>query len=97
VIKILHNGSKFGGEPPATIDELIEVMHRERLERFSRMSSVNPNECKTYEVPRESMRFFGNFENVSHAFDVFTDEPATIERLVNAFQSSYRGFYEMKP
>ena len=93
---VIHsNGSRWNGEPLATIDELIEVLKIETIEeRFFRQftahegyARVIKNHCPI-KMKNGVAHFFGNFEQVSHVFRIDTDDAELIERLSNAIKKN---------
>ncbi|HEY1035562.1 MAG TPA: hypothetical protein VGE09_11335 [Pseudoxanthomonas sp.] len=44
-----------------------------------------------YPESQDAVRFFGNFENLSHAFTIDTDEPELIDRMRAAIDTNLAG------
>ena len=81
---IISNGSKWLGEPPDPIEKLLEVLASHPLNRvFERCGNfIGPSAGGT--------RFWGNFEGLSHVFDIETDDPDVIGRLTAAIRENQR-------
>lgn len=91
------NGSKWAGEEPDSIETLIAVLGREALdptfEMYGDFAYETP--CKAaYDEKGKIIdgpplfpehtgvwAFFGNFANLSHVFNIYTNDPAVIEPL----------------
>ena len=93
---VIHsNGSRWNGQPLATIDELIEVLKNETIEEsFFRQFTVQEgyeriikNHCPV-KIENGVAHFFGNFEQVSHVFRIDTDDAELIERLSKAIKEN---------
>ena len=88
---INSNGSKWAGESPDSINKLIEVLKIETIEeRFFHKYRTNKNSIKKNPIylnfcpikkTKEGFRFFGNFEKLSHVFDIETNDPKVIKKL----------------
>lgn len=99
---ILVNGSKWAGEDPEGIDELLAVLGREPLDptheaygNFSRAfkDCEWPDGAPDY-ATEEMWMFDGNFLRVSHAFLIHTDDDEVIEKLRRAiWQNKQREDY----
>jgi hypothetical protein len=76
------NGSKWAGQAPDTIEELIEVMRTEPLD--PRFKPYADNEGQGV------VRFLGNFLRVSHVFNITTDDPEVCARLYRAIDDNPR-------
>lgn len=98
MIEIYSNGSRWAGQPCATIDELIEVLGRTPLdptfEAYGNFISGpfdhgwdNPR-LEEHKLLNPCTNFFGNFYEVSHVFNIWTDEPAVIDRLTAAIRAN---------
>lgn len=94
---IISNGSKWMGEEPDGIEELIEVLSKYPLDRtfeeygcfFHRVNRedwVNPTEFA--DKWTGAMTFFGNFLTLSHVFDIYTFNQDLIERLIEAIENN---------
>lgn len=79
---IESNGSRWHGQAPAPVAELLEVLAAEPL---SRTFEVYGN----FIIDRggETL-FWGNFHGVSHVFNVRTSDPALIEQLTAAIRAN---------
>jgi hypothetical protein len=76
---INHNGGRFAGEAPASIDELIEIMGREPLDpRWEHAV------CEGDGV----VHFFGNFFKLSHGYSIRSDDPDVVARLFAATRAN---------
>lgn len=85
---IIHsNGSKWNGQEPGTVDVLIDVLGKWRLdkERFRRFTQRQSN---------GAVRFFGNFMRLSHVFDIETNDADVISRLMRAIRNNGRVKYD---
>lgn len=96
---IISNGSKWAGEQPDSIDKLIEVLESEHVieERFFKPFENGHGEDRTYhqfcpinksEKGEGWMKFFGNFENLSHVFEIETNDPEVVENLTKAIKNN---------
>jgi hypothetical protein len=75
MINIMSNGSKWMGENPDTIEKLCEVLKNYPLDRtFEDYGNFIITDGVT-------TTFFGNFLNLSHVFNIITDEIEIIELL----------------
>lgn len=80
--RIASNGSKWAGEAPDTVEQLIEVLgsgHALDSARFN--GFVHPQ-------PDGSVQFFGNFADLSHVFNITTDDPEVIDALSKAIAAN---------
>lgn len=91
------NGSKWAGEQPDSIETLIEVLGREPLdssfERYGNFAYQTPchadyddagkiiDGAPMFPEHEGVWAFFGNFENLSHVFDIVSNDPKVIEPL----------------
>lgn len=90
---IRSNGSKWGYEKPDSIETLIEVMGKYALdpmfEKYGdfgyRLDAENCGQCKE-DIGK--WHFFGNFSELSHVFDIITDDPDIIDRLRAAISTN---------
>ncbi len=89
--KIHWNGSKFAGEEPDTVEMLLQVLAKEPLSpsfehpgRFQFSDRTQPGT----ETIRDSVTFYGNFANVSHAFCVETNDPEMIGTMADAIRAN---------
>ena len=96
---IRSNGSKWAGEAPDTIETLLDVLEG-RAHRFApnaeRRFALDP----TFEEYGNFVytdcgldgctltHFFGNFHELSHVFNIDTDDAALIERLTVAIRAN---------
>lgn len=75
---IISNGSRFAGQPLATLPELLAVMEGNSIRASNRDILVS-------NVPGRPgfVRYLGNFEDLSHVFHIVTDDPEVCA-LMNA-------------
>lgn len=76
------NGSRWFGQAPATVDELLAVLAAEPLERSFEIygNFITSDDGET--------RLWGNFHAISHVFSIGTRDPDLIERLTTAIRSN---------
>ncbi len=93
--EILSNGSKWGGEEPDTIEQLIEVLKTHTIQEwFFEKYLVKHTEKRTVSVlcpirkEKGNYIFFGNFEEVSHVFRIITDDLEVIKSLRTAIMNN---------
>jgi hypothetical protein len=87
---ITSNGSKWAGEPPDTLETLLEVLTREPLDPMFAaygdfvidLSREQPDQ------PPGTLRFWGNFYALSHVFSIDTNEPPIIDQLTTAIRAN---------
>ena len=74
---IISNGSRWAGQAPGDLDELLGVLAKHPLSAryapFIHVSEIGG-----------STQFFGNFATVSHVFNIDTNDPETIAKLTEA-------------
>jgi hypothetical protein len=63
--EIISNGSKFAGEEPDTIEQLIDVLQTETLD--PRFEEYGRFFCR---LPNGKLNAFRNFLHVSHVFNI---------------------------
>lgn len=95
---IIHsNGSKWAGQEPDTIDQLIYVLKSHTIEErfFHSFSRPTNKGLKWYQLcPVNEMdygdatMFFGNFETISHVFRIESNDPVVIEKLTKAIKNN---------
>jgi len=76
------NGSKWAGEAPDSIETLLSVLAGSVLD-----SAFFPFAANVPGSPGV-VCYFGNFEDVSHAFDIRTDDPDVCARLNEAIKAN---------
>ena len=87
MVTIEANGSKWAGESPDSIDELLGVLARTPLNpMFEEYGNFILRDEKP--LPDGVVRFWGNFHELSHVFSVDTDERDMIERLTSAIRAN---------
>lgn len=83
---IRSNGSKWAGQEPDTINDLLSLLSRETLdptfEKYGGFIQV------LYDRGASETNFFGNFANVSHVFDILTDDEDIIQALRSAIRAN---------
>lgn len=96
MLEIISNGSKWVGQSPDTIDTLLEVLSKHTLDpRFERYGDfVRADTPDIYirdghsQVIPGAVRFFGNFIDISHVFNIRTDETVIIKALTDAIAAN---------
>ena len=94
MLEICSNGSKWAGQKPDTIEELIKVLNTYTLdpsfEKYGNFINNNPQWLKPEynEKYKGCIKFFGNFAEYSHVFYIITDEPEIIEILTVAINKN---------
>jgi hypothetical protein len=84
VIIVNHNGSKFAGDPPDDLDTLRARLRAEPLDpKFEKygdfvLDLAGDKIPGDRVAPAGTVRFWGNFYDLSAGFSIDTDEPATI-------------------
>lgn len=93
---IKSNGSRWNGEEPATIDQLIDMLRCEAIEDRFFFKKKDRCDSDKFEwvvfcpISKDgnNYRFWGNFERVSHVFDIITNDPELIVRLKSAIMAN---------
>ena len=79
------NGGKWHGDQPQDIQVLLELLKRQplhpRMEALYGKPFITP--VMEEDAPTGVVRFWGNFYEVEHAFDLRTDESALILLLTD--------------
>lgn len=97
MINIFSNGSKWMGQEPDSIQELLNTLKEYTLdpsfEQYGNFITVlqESDFLKVNDTIKERIgktHFFGNFYNVSHVFNIDTDEPFIIEALTTAIRKN---------
>jgi len=94
MLEIISNGSKWAGQEPDSIKELIEALKEYPLdpifEKYGNFINPNPQflKAEAQEKYAGCTSFWGNFHTVSHGFNIFTDEPEVIEMLSAAIRAN---------
>ena len=83
---IHSNGSKWMGQPPDSIDALIDVLGEETLDPRFEDNGNFIIASRLAGVP--SWSFFGNFLTTSHVFSIDTDDPEIAGRLTTAIRAN---------
>jgi len=81
--EIISNGAKTYGESPDSIDELLAVLARHPLNRSFERAFVK-------DLGNGAKRFHGNCLTVAHVFDIRSNDPEIINRLVAAIRANRR-------
>jgi hypothetical protein len=90
MLEINSNGSKWAGQKPDTIEELLNVLDKYTLdptfEKYGNFINNNPIwvKPKAKEKYKGCTQIFGNFITISHVFNITTDEPDVIEAITAA-------------
>ncbi len=102
-IYISSNGSRWAGEDPGDVDELLKMLATHPLDRsFEKYGDfITENPCQGVrsedgtdwvDGPRffeaETTSFSGNFLTYSHVFNIYTNHPETIEALTKAIRAN---------
>lgn len=78
------NGSKWHGQPPDPLSVLLDVLRREPLDpRFPHARAGFAEN-----IAHGAVKFWGNFYELSHCFDVDTDDPVVIALLAEAIRAN---------
>lgn len=91
-IEILSNGSKWAGQEPDSIEQLIEVLKTNDLDlrsfaAFGFISFEENNGYTEIDFEEHNIRIYGNFAKLSHVFNikgVYKD----LQHLINAIESN---------
>jgi hypothetical protein len=97
---VQHCGSHWAGDAPDTLDTLLGMIDGDEkaVEYLGEQPTLSPSfeDCGDFISPAtwiparpdfpHCYQSFGNFENVSFAFSLFTDDEVLIERLIAAVQ-----------
>ena len=88
---IQSNGSRWAGEDLATLDELAECLRTHTLDpTFEKygdfLYQVRPGDWIRGKKPEgtdpeRTFNMFGNFFDVSHVFNIYTDDPALVAKF----------------
>jgi len=102
---IHSNGSRWYGQAPATIDELIVVLSTHEIEKYwfapynaNQYGKPNwTNHCPISVLENGNHEFFGNFSELSHVFRIETNEPEVIQALADAIQANegWKKYYKL--
>jgi len=84
MLEIISNGSKWAGERPDTIDELLTVLEKHPLDRVFEGYGNFIHESNLDNI----VHFWGNFQKLSHVFNVRTDKQGVIEILTQAIRQN---------
>ena len=80
---IRSNGSKWAGQAPDSIDDLLQRLNKNRL-------SFRLFRGRFHHREHFGRNFFGNFDDLSAAFNVDTDDPDLIRTLRRAIIANWR-------
>lgn len=94
---VIHsNGSKWAGQEPDTIEQLIEVLgkHTLDIERFGAFGFITfveggNNGYSSRNYDKHTIRIHGNFLDVSHVFDI-EGEYKTLFPLIEAIKANIK-------
>ena len=81
-VYINSNGSRWYGEEPASIDELVDVLKKYTLRAGYNGTERNPVSSYDYKPLFKNVgveMFYGNFEEISHVFCIYTNHKETID------------------
>jgi len=81
--EIVSNGSKWYGQAPDTIEQLLAILVSHPLEPWSVIERSRVS---------RTVGYFGNFRTISHVFNILTDDPAVIRRLSRAIRANQRRY-----
>jgi hypothetical protein len=105
MIEVVSNGSKWGGEPPDTVEQLLARLEAHTLDPIFELFGnfvFEPRKAKhlgndeyqdlgpAYPGQEKVTRFWGNFYDVSEVFCIDTNEPELIAKLTKAIRSNQR-------
>lgn len=90
---IMFNGSKWAGQPPDTLEKLLEVLATEPLDpRYKRFNAPVVRGDYPLGMSQDlegfTHHFHGNFYRISHAFSVFTNDDSVIAALTEACEKN---------
>lgn len=94
MIEILSNGSKWYGQKPDTLEQLIDVLGEYALDPTFEKYGNFVMEYKPLKWTEKNSQykgcasFFGNFYSLSHVFRIITDELEIIERITAAIRAN---------
>jgi hypothetical protein len=96
---IESNGSRFAGEQPGSVNDLLVVLNNETLdpifEQYGNFFSfVNKENWPENNIPKEykdmKFQFFGNFFSISHVFNILTDNKSIAMKLEVAIRKNQK-------
>ncbi len=108
-VYIMSCGSRWGGEEPGDIADLLDALKSATLDpKFEKYGNfINPSPCRGVRNPEWGYgakvpewidgeplyaapvtRFFGNFLNLSHVFNIDTNDAPTIAALTAAIKAN---------
>ena len=85
---IHYNGSKWNGQEPDSVDRLIEMLSHHPIGAWFFKEGVG-HMAPDSDLGRGTIRYFGNFEDVSHAFCIETNDADVIRRMNAAVRTSF--------
>jgi hypothetical protein len=94
ITEIKSNGSKWYGESPDTIDQLIDVLNKHALDpTFENYGNfINEYSPQQWTDSNKNLKgcisFFGNFYTLSHVFNIITNDPVVIDKLTKAIRAN---------
>lgn len=91
--RIVFNGSRYAGQEPATVDELLVLLENApldpRFEHYGDFASRPSTEfLEAYDVAPGGWCFHGNFLGLSHAFSVTTDDADLVAKFLAAIRAN---------
>ena len=96
---ILSNGSKWAGQAPDTVDDLLDVLQKYALDRtfekYGNFITRKPKYKQEFYAelgtdPDKTYNFFGNFRSLSHVFNIVTDDPEIVKKLRAAIRKNQK-------
>lgn len=79
---ITSNGSHWAGESPSSIDDLLAALRKHTLNRMFESYG------NFYKRQGDGWRFFGNFIDVSHVFNLWSSDPKVVKPLKEAIDEN---------
>lgn len=104
ILVINSNGSKWYGQQPDTIEDLLNVLENHPLDPMFEEYGNFISEYKPLKITDENkhllgcVSFFGNFLTLSHVFNIVTNDEEVINKLATAIRNNQqrRGYKEAK-
>lgn len=100
--EIISNGSRWAGQAPATIEELLNILTTEpldpRFERYgnfinwlgSEQTGILDPQLRQQAKAENVFRFWGNFLNISHVFRIDTNDRSLIRHIARAIRANQK-------
>ena len=92
---IVSNGSKWAGQLPDDLDALEDCLKTHTLENFSYCKKIHTTDYLHNSDFVEAISnnnywaFFGNFVEISHVFQIYSNDPEVIKRLSEYIPRKY--------